>query len=397
MIVKLLLWYKGNDYYDPKRHPEKDLAIVVTGCDSGFGKEICLWAADAGFVVFAACLKADSLEDFGHHNNIHAVVLDVTSDKDVANSVSKVKKWLEDKSSKKKRVLHALINNAGIWTGAETDWTDLSVYQKVMDGAYRTWLWRSSMFVLTFCIVNFFGTVRCCKAFIPILQDQAIHNSHRGARIINMSSIMGFLALASTTAYASSKHAVIAFTAGLRMELMGFDIQVSAANPSFHATGLVHQLGDVVTGSWRGLSTQSRDKYGNGTWYITCCVVWSNPLMMNCSFLSAKTGISQGLVYKNLLLGDERSGGGRGALPSAQKDLRRNDNRQRCTFFLDGARHVARRTPRVCVEHDLSVSNPGSHARVARDVLGTHCYSQLVLPHGGWLARPLRVYYKNYW
>jgi hypothetical protein len=132
-----------------------------------------------------------------------------------------------------------------------------------------------------------------------------------------MSSIMGVLALASTTAYASSKHAVIAFTAGLRMELMGFGIQVSAVNPSFHGTGLVHQLGDAVTGFWIDLPTESRDKYGKGTWYIPCCVVLSNLLMIYCSFLSAKTGISQGLVYKTLLLEDGCRGGGSGALLKA--------------------------------------------------------------------------------
>jgi hypothetical protein len=151
MIAKLVSWYKGKDYYDPKQHLEKELAIVVTGCDSGFGKGICLWAADAGFVVFAACLKTESIEEFGHHGNIHAMVMDVTSDRDVTNVVLQVKKWLDDKASKKQRLLHGLINNAGIWTGAETDWTDLSVYQKVMDGTYRTCLWRSLVCVLTFC------------------------------------------------------------------------------------------------------------------------------------------------------------------------------------------------------------------------------------------------------
>jgi NAD(P)-dependent dehydrogenase (short-subunit alcohol dehydrogenase family) len=86
-----------------------------------------------------------------------------------------------------------------------------------------------------------------------------------GARIINMASIMGLLSLGSTTAYASSKHAAIAFTVGLRMELKGFGVQVSAVNPSFHGTGLVHQLGDAVTGLWKGLSQETRDKYGEGT------------------------------------------------------------------------------------------------------------------------------------
>lgn len=64
--------------------------------------------------------------------------MDVMSDKDVTHFVSQVNHWLNDKSSKKQRVLHGLINNAGIWTGAGTDWTDFSVDQKVIDGTYRS-------------------------------------------------------------------------------------------------------------------------------------------------------------------------------------------------------------------------------------------------------------------
>lgn len=84
--------------------------------------------------------------------------------------------------------------------------------------------------------------VRCCKAFIPLFQDEAILNSYVSARIINVASIMGLLSLGSTTAYASSKHVAIAFTAGPRMELKGFGVQVSLINPSFHGTGLVSIL-----------------------------------------------------------------------------------------------------------------------------------------------------------
>jgi 3-hydroxybutyrate dehydrogenase len=140
MVVKLVSWYKGRDFYDPKRHPGKELAVVVTGCDSGFGKEIALWAADAGFVVFAGCLKTESIREFADHANIHAMKMDVTCDQDVGQVVSKVKKWLYDKMAKKQRALHGLVNNAGIGIGFEVDWTDMSIYQKVMDGTHQSGL-----------------------------------------------------------------------------------------------------------------------------------------------------------------------------------------------------------------------------------------------------------------
>ena len=36
----------------------EDLAVVVTGCDSGFGKALALELLSRGYTVFACCLQA---------------------------------------------------------------------------------------------------------------------------------------------------------------------------------------------------------------------------------------------------------------------------------------------------------------------------------------------------
>jgi len=128
------------------------LAVVITGCDSGFGKEIAMLCAASspekeggGFTVFACCLKEESFEQFRLMANVIPVKVDVTNDDNVVNVALKVSEWIkageadgggDDKGEKKKkeRILHALVNNAGIGLGFITDLTDLSLFQHVMDG-----------------------------------------------------------------------------------------------------------------------------------------------------------------------------------------------------------------------------------------------------------------------
>lgn len=138
MIVQVMLAYWERNAYSPKKEKFKELAVVVTGCDSGFGKEIAMCAAAEGFEVFAGCLQKESLQGFVDHARIHPVIMDVTNDKDIEMTVHQVQKWIKDNHvvEKKQRLLHALVCNAGIVLGAEADFTDLSMYQKVMDGAY---------------------------------------------------------------------------------------------------------------------------------------------------------------------------------------------------------------------------------------------------------------------
>jgi hypothetical protein len=144
-VAKLLSRYwKAGDVIDPCRNKDHELAVFITGCDSGIGKELALWASDAGFVVFAGCLQESSQKQLNDlFPNLIPVKLDVTSDQDVTNAVKNVSDWIENVSSenesnkatqKKKRSLHALINNAGVASGGEVDWISLADFQKCMDG-----------------------------------------------------------------------------------------------------------------------------------------------------------------------------------------------------------------------------------------------------------------------
>jgi len=245
MLVQPIMAYWGRNTYTPRKQKSKELAVVVTGCDSGFGREIAIWAAEVGFIVFAGCLKKESLQQFVDHKRIHPIVMDVTSDKDVQSSVDQVRTWLTDSvvAEQKHRVLHGLVCNAGILLGAELDLTELLTYQKVMD-------------------VNFFGMVRCCKAFLPIFQGQSMDHKHTGSRIINLVSVAGLCPMEAGSAYASSKHAAIGFTDSLRGELRPFHIQVSTVNPAFHSTPMLDHAMELGPDLLKSLPLETREKYG---------------------------------------------------------------------------------------------------------------------------------------
>jgi NAD(P)-dependent dehydrogenase (short-subunit alcohol dehydrogenase family) len=123
-------------------------------------------------------------------------------------------------------------------------------------------------FSLPFVPVNYFGMVRCCKAFLPVLKEQAVSGVHTDARILNITSMAGLVAQGAIgmAAYSASKHAANAFSHILRAEVLpSFQIQVSTINPSFHGTPLVHSMGDMVSKQWDSLKNSTKSEYGEGT------------------------------------------------------------------------------------------------------------------------------------
>lgn len=146
-IINVLLYYiqkqkRFKNNFHPNNKPEYDLAIVITGCDTGFGKDLAIHCADIGYTVFAGCYQYEqSKELYKTILKIIPFALDVTKDTDVLESAILVQQWLNETNIPvqdlgRKRVLHALINNAGIGSFGETSYTPLQDYQNMMDGMY---------------------------------------------------------------------------------------------------------------------------------------------------------------------------------------------------------------------------------------------------------------------
>ncbi len=121
-----------------------------------------------------------------------------------------------------------LVNNAGI-----TDVDDGPVSRAKVDAVRRIFE------------VNVFGALAVTQAFLPLLEQST------GARIVNVSSALGSLALVApldspyrlpTLGYKASKAALDMMTVELARELRETKIKVNAAAPGYTATDLNKHL-----------------------------------------------------------------------------------------------------------------------------------------------------------
>lgn len=293
MITKILLYILV-----PKRIPhrkpinkeeeneENELCVVITGCDSGFGKQLVLELAtneknsNYGItVVFAGCLLEESLEQFHTINTFHnnkqqngtmivPIKMDVTNTEEVNHAYEVVRSWIEHQQEytqeqeeekgdatkmqeentttkskknkkKRKRFLHALVNNAGIGTKGLIDWHTMDDVVKMTE-------------------VNYLSTVRVTKAFLSIFMNQASPNhqhtncdddnndddgGYRDARIVNMiSAASTFSGTMLSVLYESTKHATDCFTTNLAQEMEYFNVKVISLHPGVFETPLYKKM-----------------------------------------------------------------------------------------------------------------------------------------------------------
>lgn len=246
---------ENNDGYHYER------CVFITGCDTGFGQTVAHELSNSekyDFVVFACCYSDRGMEQYQDKANVITVKLDVTKDVDVDNAANAVKEWLNEpllsngnthgKQKKNiKRVLHAVVNNAGIGSCGPIDWTVTEDFERVME-------------------VNLYGQVRCFKAFLSILKEQCRSEvAYEESRFVTMCSFVGKISLPGSPAYVCSKQAVEALNNSFRLELgQSFPIKVCTVNPSVTGTTML-DVGRVnVESKWRELSDEMKEEYGQG-------------------------------------------------------------------------------------------------------------------------------------
>jgi short-subunit dehydrogenase len=79
---------------------------------------------------------------------------------------------------------------------------------------------------------NFFGVLRMIQAVQPTMREQ------RSGRIVDMSSVVGFLPSPYMGIYAASKHALEGYSKSLDHEVRQFGIRISVVEPGFTRTSL---------------------------------------------------------------------------------------------------------------------------------------------------------------
>ncbi|GAB1600478.1 17-beta-hydroxysteroid dehydrogenase type 6-like [Argonauta hians] len=184
--------------------------VLVTGCDMGFGHLLAKQLETLGFNVFATCLTKEGVNKLQSNSSsrLFPFIMDVTKEKDIEHASELVRSQLPKDTG-----LWALINNAGVMCPLLfPDMYMRQHYSKVMD-------------------VNLYGMIDVTTAFLPLLRRAK-------GRIINVSSVLGKITPPIFVPYCISKHAVEAYSNGLRCSLKPQNVSVHIIEPGCFATNL---------------------------------------------------------------------------------------------------------------------------------------------------------------
>jgi len=175
---------------------------IVTGASSGIGEATAEQLAKAGYKVYGTSRRG--AHGAGGKRTFQMLALDVTSDESVAGAVSEVLR-IEGN-------IDLLVNNAGFGVSpAAAEESSIEQAQAIFD-------------------TNFFGLVRMIRAVVP-------HMRQRGTgRIINISSVLGFVPMPYMALYSATKHAVEGYSESLDHELRTQGIRVSLIEPAYIKT-----------------------------------------------------------------------------------------------------------------------------------------------------------------
>ncbi|NWR69980.1 BDH protein, partial [Centropus unirufus] len=231
LLLLLLLarrWRRGAAPLEPAGR-----AVLITGCDSGFGHLLALRLHRLGFTVFAGCLcpggpGARRLQQEAGAGRLRVLTLDVTRDRDVRDAKELVLRHLPE------RGFWGLVNNAGISTFGETGWLSMEKYERFAD-------------------VNLLGSIRTTLAFLPLLRK------YKG-RIVFMSSIIAYFALGNGI-YSMTKAAIEKFCDALRLEMKKFGVQVCIIQPGNYARSTKIQPPLSAEEIWNELSEEEKAVY----------------------------------------------------------------------------------------------------------------------------------------
>ena len=191
-----------------------DKIALVTGAGRGVGRTVAIALAAAGADIVASARTAPEIEALCTEvrslgRRAEAVVTDVTVEASCEQLIATTVDRLGG--------LDILVNNAGINVRKPVLELSLTEFQRVLD-------------------TNLTGYFLCVRAAGRHMVAQ------RSGKVINISSILGQVALATQAAYASSKGAIEQLTKVLALEWAQANVQVNAIGPAYLETELTRSL-----------------------------------------------------------------------------------------------------------------------------------------------------------
>ncbi|CAF1059118.1 unnamed protein product [Rotaria sordida] len=247
-IIILYIFYRLYQHFFPSPNINPNgKYVLISGCDTGFGHGLAIELDKQGFNVLAGVFVPDNVTSLKEKLSSRATVfcLDITKEEDIDAAFVLV--------NEKTKVLHALVNNAGIAAIGYIDWTSMEIMRKVMN-------------------VNYFGHVAMTKKFLPLLIAK------RDSRVVNICSILGFFSLSSLSAYCTSKYALESFSDCLRREMVPWGLRVSIIEPGFMRTPILESGPKSFADLWSSISSDAQERWGEDFLKAGFVAVKNNPL-----------------------------------------------------------------------------------------------------------------------
>lgn len=179
--------------------------FFITGVSSGFGLALARAALEAGHRVIGTVRHAQAAADFErmHPHNAFARLLDVTDHAAVAQVAAESEKAIGP--------VDVLVNNAGYGHEGILEESPLEALRAQFE-------------------VNVFGAVAVIKAFLPSMR------ARRSGRILNITSMGGFITMPGISYYCGSKFALEGISETLGREVADLGIDVTAVAPGSFRT-----------------------------------------------------------------------------------------------------------------------------------------------------------------
>jgi len=176
-----------------------DAVWLITGCSTGFGRELARQALAQGYRVAVTARDPAEVEDLASHGEALVLKLDVTDPAGIADAVAATQ-------SRFGRI-DVLVNNAGIGYFAAVEEGEDREVRRMFD-------------------INVFGLTHMIQAVLPAMRGR------RSGCIVNVSSIGGLRSFPAIGYYNATKFAVEGLTEALWQEVEPLGIRVMLVEPS---------------------------------------------------------------------------------------------------------------------------------------------------------------------